>query len=174
MAIERTMRRKRPSWRASIRPALLGGLLVLLTVSAEAAVSAVTPSERVVLYLLGAQQYVSEGNYAAAREALERIIGLEEEHELELPEFYWLVLGQVLNGYGLYAEAVASLTYYLELIGQSGTRTHALLIRMHALLTEYLELTGQSVTRDLNVPPSLHKAMKLMEAREEDGGAKSN
>ena len=53
---------------------------------------------------------------------------------MELPESFWMKRGEVAMGAGDYAEAMASVSRYLELVGRAGER-----------YAEALELLDQAV-----------------------------
>ena len=71
-------------------------------------------------FLLEAERQISNGDFAAALAALERIVALQAEHDLEVPPVFWFRHAQVAMETGLYEEARASATRYLQLAGREG------------------------------------------------------
>lgn len=136
----RTDRARRRLWRrvASLRVGLhtrnvltgaaLCALMILLALSAAAQLA---PSVQADLYLVQTEEYIKEKNYKAAQEAMGKIIGLQEEHGLQLPHEFHFKYAQVLDWAGSYAEAIESLNRYLELAGRSGTHYRDALLLLH-------------------------------------------
>ena len=58
--------------------------------------------------------------YGAALRTLDRILALQAEHDLELPEPFWMGRAEVAMGAENYLEAIASATRYLEAAGREG------------------------------------------------------
>ena len=84
--------------------------------------------------MVQADRQIRNEQYAAALRTLELILELREAHDLELPESFWMKRGEVAMGAGDYAEAMASVSRYLELVGRAGER-----------YAEALELLDQAV-----------------------------
>ena len=71
-------------------------------------------------YLLRAGQQATEGKFLDAMESLERILELQEQHGVELPETFLLTYAEVSLRVGLYSQAIESVTRYLTLTGREG------------------------------------------------------
>ena len=79
--------RSRRCTTAAIAGAVLSGLMAMLPLSAAAELS---PGVQADLYLVQTDEYMKERNYAAAKEAMDKIIGLQEKHNLKPPhEFHF-------------------------------------------------------------------------------------
>ena len=111
-----------------VRLVRLAALLTLLPWSAAAQL---TPAVQADLYLVQTEAYVKEENYAAAKEAMDKIIALSKEHDLALPDEFHFKYAQVLDLAGAHAEVVASLTHYLELTGTTGQHYREALELLH-------------------------------------------
>ena len=98
----------------------LTGLITLLPWSAAAELP---PAVQADLYLVQTEAYIKEKDYAAAQEAMAKILELQEEHGLKLPDEFHFKHAQVLEWTGSHAEAIESLNRYLELVGRSGPTT---------------------------------------------------
>ena len=71
-------------------------------------------------HLMQAERQIGDGDYAAALASLDRILALQAEHDLEIPDAFWFKRGQVSHEAGLHAQAVESVTRYLVVAGQGG------------------------------------------------------
>ena len=108
--------------------AVLSGLIALLPLPAAAELA---PAIQADLYLVETEAYIKEKDYAAAREAMGKILGLQEQHGLKLPDEFHFKYAQVLEWAGSHAEAIESLIRYLELAGQAGTYYREALVLLH-------------------------------------------
>ena len=106
----------------------LTGLITLLPWSAAAELK---PAIQADLYLVQTEEYMNQKNYAAAQEAMGKILELQEEHGLTLPDEFHFKYAQVLERARSYAEAIAALHDYLEIAGQSGTHYREALSLLH-------------------------------------------
>ena len=134
-------RARAPHWYRAARPAvghgtravLIGaaaiGLLALLPLSAAAELS---PEIQVDLYLVQTEAYIEEQDYAAAQEAMAKILDLLKKHDLKTPDVFHFKYAEVMEGVGSYAEAIESLNRYLQLAGRSGTHYGEALELLHA------------------------------------------
>lgn len=114
--------------RAALLGAAVMGLMTLVPLSAAAELS---PEIQVDLYLVQTEEYLKEQEYAAAREAMEKLIKLAEEHNLTVPDEFHFKHAQVLNLAGEYAAASEALHRYLESAGQAGARYREALTLLH-------------------------------------------
>ena len=69
-------------------------------------------------FLLLAESAIEEQDFARAKTAMDRILELQAEHDLELPEQFPFRYAQVLDRLGLYDEARESATRYLTQVGR--------------------------------------------------------
>ena len=115
--------------RILLAAATLAAVMTLLPVTAAAELS---PAIQADLYLVQTEEYLKEKDYAAAREAMENLIKLAEEHDdLTVPDEFHFRHAYVLNLVGGYAEASAALHRYLESAGQRGAHYREALTLLH-------------------------------------------
>ena len=67
-----------------------------------------------------AERHIKTEDHAAAQAALDRILALQAEHDLALPEAFWFQYAQVAYQAGADADAVESATRYLTTVGRAG------------------------------------------------------
>ena len=91
--------------------------VVLIGVEAPAQLPPDIQADR---YLIEAERHIGNRDYAAAKAALDRILALQAEHDLALPEAFWFKHAEVAQQAGDYAEAVESVTRYLTTAGRDG------------------------------------------------------
>ena len=96
---------------------IVAGLLPVL-LSAQ-----LPPEIQLDRYLLRAEQRMQEGNFLDAMESLERILDLQQQHGIEVPEAFQFTYAQVSLRVGLYDQAIESVTRYLTLTGGKGSIT---------------------------------------------------
>ncbi len=77
--------------------------------------------------MVQADRQIAGEQYGAALRALDRILELQEQHDLDLPEPFWMKRAEVAVGAGNHLEAMASATRYLELAGPEGEHYEAAL-----------------------------------------------
>ncbi len=110
---------KQRASRAGAWGALAAACLCLA--SPAAGVAAQLPPEiQADLYREQVKQRLADRDYAGAKQLLDRILGLQQEHSLELPDGFYFEYGEVSQRAGLHQEAVEALTRYLTLAGQEG------------------------------------------------------
>ena len=78
------------------------------------------PQVQVDRFLVQADRHIRNEDYAAALEALDRVLVLQAEHGLELPDNFWVKQAQVAFGAGEFDQAVAGATRHLELADSDG------------------------------------------------------
>ena len=71
-------------------------------------------------YLVRAERKIEEQDIVVAKESLDRILELQEQHDIEVPSESSVMYARVALGFGLHAEAIASATRYLTLEGREG------------------------------------------------------
>ena len=91
---------------------LLGGLTV--------AAAQLPPEIMADSYLLQAEQLISEQDYGGALDALNKIVALQSEHDLTLPDEFDFKYAQVALGAGLSEAALESVIKYLATAGRDG------------------------------------------------------
>ena len=69
-------------------------------------------------YLLEAEKKIQEQNFEGAKDAMDRILKLEVQHGLEIPEEFFFRYAEVSERLGLYEEVVEFVTKYLTLAGR--------------------------------------------------------
>ena len=78
------------------------------------------PEAQADRYLLQAEDWISEQDFAAAKGALDRILELQERHGLTIPDAFWFRHAEVSQRIGLHTEAIESATRYVALAGRDG------------------------------------------------------
>ena len=91
------------------------------------ALAQLPPEIQLDRYLVRAERQIEERDFTGARDSLDRVLGLQKQHEIEVPEEFSLMHAQVSLGLGLHAEAIASATRYLTLAGRAGEHYRAAL-----------------------------------------------
>ena len=71
-------------------------------------------------YLVRAERKIEDQDFAGAKESLDRILELQEQHDIEIPNEFSVMHARVSLGLGLHAEAIESATRYLTLEGREG------------------------------------------------------
>ena len=95
--------------------------LALASVLISASLPAQLPPEiQADRYLMQAEEKIGKQDFAAAKAALDRILDLQEEHGLAIPEAFYFRYAEVSERVGLYQEAVESVTRYLTMAGRDG------------------------------------------------------
>ena len=113
--------------RAPIAAVALG----LMALGPILAVADLAPTVQADLYLIQTEDYIKQKNYAGAQEAMEKILALQEQHELTIPEEFHFKYAQVLDLAGQYEDAVAAVTHYLEVAGRGGAHYRDALTLLH-------------------------------------------
>ena len=123
----------------------LCGLLLAVLMSVAEAAAQLPPAIQADRYLIQAERHIGNGNYAAAKAALDRLLELQAAHDLALPEAFWFKHAQVALQAGSHAEAVESVTRYLTTAGREGAHYREaleLLDRAEAALRELRNSLG--------------------------------
>ena len=97
---------------------LAATLTLSWTLPAQAA--DLSPDIQADRFLVQAERQLRSGDHAGALATLDRILALQAEHGLEIPDAFWFKHGQVSLEAGLHAQAVESVTRYLVAAGQGG------------------------------------------------------
>ena len=69
-------------------------------------------------YLLRAERQIQEQNFAGAKVAMDEILELQAQHDLELPDDFLFRYADVLARLDLHDEAIEYVTQYLTLAGR--------------------------------------------------------
>ena len=77
--------------------------------------------------MVQADRQIRNEQYAAALRTLGLVLELQEAHDLDLPELFWMKRGEVAMGAEDFVEAIASATRYLEITGRAGEQYRAAL-----------------------------------------------
>ena len=105
--------------RGSAVAALVVGLMVL-AVPGTAMGQELPPAIQVDRYLLQAAAFTRDGEARAALAALDRVLELQAEHGVEIPEAFWFRHAQAALAAGNAEMAVTSAIRYLELTDRDG------------------------------------------------------
>ena len=95
-------------------------VLVALAVPGAAMGQELPPAIQVDRHILQADAFTRDGDAAAALAALERILELQAEHGVEIPEAFWFRHAQAALAAGNAEMAVTSAVRYLQLTVQDG------------------------------------------------------
>ena len=74
-------------------------LLIVLMMMAEATAQ-LPPDIQADRYLVAAERHIGNGDYTAAKAALDRILELQATHDLALPEAFWFKHAEVAHQAG--------------------------------------------------------------------------
>ena len=95
-------------------PVALGGQLLTAQMQADRALDQ-------------AERQIENGNHGAALRSLDRVVRLQTEHDLELPDRFWVTHGEVALEAGFHRQAFLSAMRYLESPGPSKEHSAAAL-----------------------------------------------
>ena len=95
--------------------------------AAAAAALQLPPDMQADRYLLQAEEQIERRNFTAAKQSLDRILALQDQHGLELPQEFFFRYAEVVERLGLYDEAIEAATKYLTLAGRAGEHYRAAL-----------------------------------------------
>ena len=122
---------------------LAATLTLSWTLPAQAA--DLSPDIQADRFLVQAERQLRSGDHAGALATLDRILALQAEHGLEIPDAFWFKRAEVSRQAGLHAQAVESTTRYLEAAGRSGEHYMAALELLDA--AELAAATAEGVAR---------------------------
>ena len=114
-----------------LRLPIAAAALGLMTLAPFLAVADLAPAIQADLYLVQTEDYIKQKDYAAAQEAMGKILELQKEHDLQIPVEFHFKYAQVLELAGSYDEAVAAVTHYLEVAGRGGAHYREALTLLH-------------------------------------------
>ena len=102
-------------WRAA-----LPGLLLGCIAAGEFAAAQLPPAILADRYLVQAERELGSGDPVAAVATLNRILALEAEQGLEIPDVFWFRRAEAAHAAGLHNLAIESVVRYFEIAGQEG------------------------------------------------------
>ena len=108
--------KKRGKWLAAVVSRVFLGLLLPVAVTALQ----LPPEIQADRYLLEAEKEIQAQDFKGAKESLDRILALQAQHGLEIPEEFFFRYAEVLARLELYDEAIEYVTKYLTLAGRVG------------------------------------------------------
>ena len=94
--------------------------LLLLTFASLALMAQLPPEIEADRYMMRAESAINDQDYAQARAAMEKVLELQSEHGLEIPEAFHFRNAEVALQIGDHAGAIESVTRYLTVAGQDG------------------------------------------------------
>ena len=103
------------------------GILLACFASGGLAMAQLPPAIMADRYLVQAERELAGGDPGAAVETLNRIVELQAEHGLEIPDQFWFRRAQAAHDAGLHELAIESVVLYLENTGQGGEHYRAAL-----------------------------------------------
>ena len=95
-------------------------VILLLTTATPAAVAQLPPEILADQYLLQADQQIAKNDHEGAFESLQKILALQKEHGLTLPEAFHFKYAQVAFAAGSFPAALDSVNQYLVAAGREG------------------------------------------------------
>ena len=108
--------KKRGKWLSAVVSRVFLGLLLPVAVAALQ----LPPEIQADRYLLEAEKEIQAQDFEGAKESLDRILALQAQHGLEIPEEFFFRYAEVLARLELYDEAIEYVTKYLTLAGRVG------------------------------------------------------
>ena len=100
---------------------LIGSVLVAVLLGGfTEAVAQLPPEIMADRYLVQAERLMKEKDYKAALEAMEKIVALQKEHDLKLPDEFHFKYAQIAMSAGLIEAAIDAVSRYLVAAGRTG------------------------------------------------------
>ena len=99
---------------------VLSRALLLLSLPVVLVAAQLPPEIQADRYLMQAERAVNGQDFLGAKTAMDAVLELQEQHDLELPEQFSFRYAEVLDQLGLYDEAVQYVTEYLTVTGRDG------------------------------------------------------
>ena len=131
----------------SLLAVVLVGLLGAVPASAQ-----LPPAIQADRYLVQAERELGSGNPGAAVATLNRILALQADHGLDIPEAFWFKRAQAAHAAGLHDLAVESSIRYLEIAGQGGEHYVAALALYDAAELAKVEAAEQAAAVAAAIP----------------------
>ena len=124
---------------------LIGSVLVAVLLGSFTEAAAQLPPEIMAdRYLVQAERLMKEKDFKAALEAMEKIVALQKEHDLKLPDGFHFKYAQIAMSAGLIEAAIEAVSRYLVAAGREGK-----------FYREALELLDQAEKRQAEGTPIL-------------------
>lgn len=108
------------STKGSVRQYWLVASVLLAVMGPQHANAQLPPAIQADSFLVQAELELGSGDPAAAVATLDRIVRLQADHGLDIPEVFWFRRAQAGYAAGLHDLAIESSVRYLELAGQEG------------------------------------------------------
>ncbi len=100
---------------------VVGSVLVAVLLGSFTEATAQLPPEIMAdRYLVQAERLMKEKDFKAALEAMEKIVALQKEHDLKLPDGFHFKYAQIAISAGLHEAAIDSVNKYLVAAGRAG------------------------------------------------------
>ena len=115
---------------------MISSILILYTLwGATPAISQLPPDVQADAYLLEVEQAIGDGNYDRAWDRLQDIVRLQEDHDLDLPEFhFWFA--RTADAMDLPEQALESVREYLTAAGRQASHYVEALALLNTLQTK--------------------------------------
>ena len=122
-------------------------------------------------YLLQAEQAVRDGDHARAQAAINKIIELQNEHELDLPDGFHFKYAQVAFSAGLNEAAIDSVNEYLATAGEESEFQRDALELLDKAKQELLDEANQGLPEMVEIPAGRFR-MGCVSGKSRDGDEK--
>ena len=99
---------------------MIPGVLILILWGAVPALAQLPPEILADSYLLKVEQAIGEGDHTRARAEIDKIILLQQEHELDLPDEFHFRYAKAAAAAGLPEQAHEAVVKYLTAAGREG------------------------------------------------------
>ena len=116
------MKKRGKCWAAAVARVFLWLLLPAVVAALQ-----LPPDIQADRYLVEAEKQIQEQEYEGAKAAMDRILALQAQHGLEIPEEFFYRYAEVLDRLELHDEAIEFATKYLTLAGRDGAHYRAAL-----------------------------------------------
>ena len=149
----------------SLRLPIAVAALGLMTLAPFLAVADLAPAIQADLYLVQTEDYIKQQDYAAAQEAMGKILELQKEHDLQIPVEFHFKYAQVLELAQQYEAAVAAVTHYLEVAGRGGAHYRDALSLLHTA-SQSAEKAAEAAAKEAAARDAAAREAAAREARE--------
>ena len=129
---------------------MISSVLILILWGAVPALSQLPPEIQAEFYLLRAEQAIGNGDPARALVELDKIVLLEKEHELDLPDEFYFRYAQMAAAADLPEQVQGAVVKYLSLSGREGKHYREAL----ELMNKAEDAIESSRQRPVGVEPS--------------------
>ena len=130
---------------------VVGSVLVAVLLGSFTEATAQLPPEIMAdRYLVQAERLMKENDFKAALEAMEKIVALQKEHDLKLPDGFHFKYAQIAMSAGLIEAAIEAVSRYLVTAGRAGK-----------FYREALELLDQAEKKQAELLEEANKAKML-------------